>query len=226
MSSWLAGEELRQRYEKPSGWGTTFAGRGGSPLPQKLPGAAAYWVPAGVLDDDPGLRIGGHIWVGSKAPWDVIREGDGPQFQEGLPPPEDELASAVSRRDAMADQSEALARVVDGRAWEEFCDTLKAAGAVVLAGPDDPLDRAEGWRYLSRLLRAGLETFVEASDASTPHFQRTTGETVKMGMDNPDNVYLNAPVNGGHDYRIWGTRGTVHYLGFGTQSGNYARRAA
>jgi hypothetical protein len=122
----------------------------------------------------------------------------------------------------MADQSEAVQRVVDGRAWEEFCDALKAAGAVVLAGPDDPLDRAEGWRYLSRLLRAGLETFVEASDASTPHFQRTTGETVKMGMDNPDNVYLNAPVNGGFDYRIWGTRGTVHYLGFGSQAGNYA----
>jgi len=122
----------------------------------------------------------------------------------------------------VADQSEAIARVVDGRAWEEFCDTLRAAGAVVLAGPNDPLDRAEGFRYLSRLLRAGLETFVEASDASTPHFQRTTGETVKMGMDNPDNVYLNAPVNGSSDYRIWGTRGTVHYLGFGTQAGNYA----
>ena len=112
------------------------------------------------------------------------------------------VESAFSRRNLVADQSEAIARVVDGRAWEEFCDTLKAAGAVVLAGPGDPLDRAEGWRYLSRLLRAGLETFVEASDASAPHFQRTTGETVKMGMDNPDNVYLNAPVNGGYDYRI------------------------
>jgi hypothetical protein len=122
----------------------------------------------------------------------------------------------------MPDRNEATLRVVDGRAWEEFCETLKAAGAVVLAGPEDPLDRAEGFRYLTRLLRAGLETFVEASDASTPHFQRTTGETVKMGMDNPDNVYLNAPVNGSHDYRIWGTRGSVHYLGFGSQSGNYA----
>jgi hypothetical protein len=42
-----------------------------------------------------------------------------------------------------------------------------------------------------------------------------------MGMDNPDNVYLNAAVNGRYDYRITGTRGTVHYLGFGTQAGNY-----
>jgi hypothetical protein len=81
---WLAGEELRQEFAKPSGWGSTFCRTCGSPLPRKIPGAAAYWVPAGLLDDDPGLRIAGHIWVGSKAPWDEIA-GDAPQFQEGLP---------------------------------------------------------------------------------------------------------------------------------------------
>jgi hypothetical protein len=81
---WISGEELRQVYAKPSGWRTTFCRSCGSPLPQKLPGAEAYWVPAGLLDDDPGLRVGGHIWVGSKAPWDEIA-GDAPRFQEGLP---------------------------------------------------------------------------------------------------------------------------------------------
>lgn len=123
----------------------------------------------------------------------------------------------------MADEQEHLDRIVDGRAWEDFCDTLKAAGSVVLdpSSPADAFDRAEGWRYLTRLTRAALETFVEASDAQLPEFQRTTGETVKMGLDNPDNVYLNAPVNGTYRYRISGNRGTVHYLGFGTQAGNY-----
>lgn len=123
----------------------------------------------------------------------------------------------------MANRDEALQRIQDGRSWEDFCDSLKAAGAVVLAEttPQDPFERAEGYRYLTRLTRAALETFVEASDSSAPEFQRTTGETVKMGMDSPDNVYLNAPVNGGFRYRISGSRGIVHYLGFGTQSGNY-----
>ena len=109
----------------------------------------------------------------------------------------------------MSQQADPVQRVMDGRAWEEFCDTLKAAGAVVLAQstPNDPLDRAEGYRYLTRLLRAGLETYVEASDSEHPVFQRTTGETVKMGMDSPDNIYLNAPVNGAHDYRICGHAG-------------------
>ena len=51
-------------------------------------------------------------------------------------------------------------KVVDGTAWREFCDLLADAGEVILAegNPDDPLDRAEGFRMLTRLLRGALET--------------------------------------------------------------------
>ena len=125
----------------------------------------------------------------------------------------------------MSDEAvdESTRRVLDGTTWEEFCDTLKAAGSVVLGegAPRTPLDRAEGWRYLTRLLRAALETFVENGDPYAPELVRTAHETVKMGNDNPDNYYQNAPISGKQAYRITGTRGTVHYLGFGTQAGNY-----
>jgi len=119
--------------------------------------------------------------------------------------------------------NEAIRRVLDGTTWEEFCDGLKAAGAVILSegAPDDPLDRAEGWRYLTRLTRGALETFVEFSDPAVPEFRRTASETIKMGLDNPDNVYLNTQIKGSWDYRIRGNRGSVHYLGFGSQAGNY-----
>jgi hypothetical protein len=83
---WVSGSELRRVFTKPSGWQTTFCTTCGSPLPEKLRGAAAYWVPAGLLDDDPGLRIGGHIYVGSKAAWEEIG-GDAPRFEEGPVPP-------------------------------------------------------------------------------------------------------------------------------------------
>jgi len=121
------------------------------------------------------------------------------------------------------ERDEAVRRILDGTAWEDFCEGLKQAGSVVLAegAPDDPLTRAEGWRYLTRLTRAALETFVEFSDPGAPQLRRTASETIKLGMDNPDNVYLNAQVRGSYDYRITGTRGTVHYLGFGSQAGNY-----
>lgn len=114
-------------------------------------------------------------------------------------------------------------RVMDGTSWAEFCDTLKAAGQVLLDPrmPADPFHRAEGLRYLSRLTRAALETFVEDADPTAPELLRTCHETIKMGADNPDNYYQNAPVSGKYEYRITGTRGTVHYLGFGTQEGNY-----
>ena len=81
---WVTGEELRQRYERPTGWGTTFCRICGSPLPQPHPGGKIIWVPAGCLDDDPGTRVEQHIFVGSKAPWEEI-DGDVPQYEEAAP---------------------------------------------------------------------------------------------------------------------------------------------
>jgi len=120
-------------------------------------------------------------------------------------------------------------RVMDGRSWNEFCDALKAAGnKVVLSNtaPADSLNRAEGFRYLARLTRAALESFLEAADTQAPEFSRAVHETIKMGMDNPDNIYLAAPVNGTYTYKITGNRGSVHYLGFGTQAGGYGKTSS
>ena len=119
---------------------------------------------------------------------------------------------------------EATERLMSGRAWEEFCDTLKSAGQTILAEdqPDSALDRAEGFRYLSRLTRAALETFVEYADPLAPSLHRPVHETAKIGADNPDNYYQTAALSGAHEYRITGTRGSIHYLDFATQSGGVA----
>jgi hypothetical protein len=114
-------------------------------------------------------------------------------------------------------------RVVSGKAWEEFCDNLKSAGASLMypGAPRDPFNQSEGLRYLSRLTRGGLEAFVEYADPAFPVLRRMAHETVKLGADNPDNYYFNAQISGKFTYKITGKRNSVHYIGFFTQNGNY-----
>ncbi|MAT95456.1 MAG: hypothetical protein CME59_23050 [Halioglobus sp.] len=114
--------------------------------------------------------------------------------------------------------------ILDGSLWARFCEELKAAGDVVLQAqtPPDLMNRAEGFRYLTRLLRAGLDSYVESSDPRFPRFFQLANETIKIGNDNPDNIYHNANVDGSLDYKLKGNRGTVDYLSFGTKAGSYA----
>jgi hypothetical protein len=116
-------------------------------------------------------------------------------------------------------------RILTGKAWEEYCDTIKAAGTAMLfpGAPKDDFNQAEGYRYLSRLVRGGLEAFIEYADPLFPVFQRMVHETVKLGADNPDNFYVSARISGRYRYRIWGKRGTVFYLGFATQLADYTK---
>jgi hypothetical protein len=112
-------------------------------------------------------------------------------------------------------------KVVDGTAWREFCDMLADAGQVILAdgNPDDPLDRAEGYRMLTRLLRGALESKLEYGRPETPVLVRACHETVKIVGENPDNHYLGASLDGKYDYRIWGTRGEAKWISFNLFSG-------
>ncbi|MBD2858197.1 DUF1214 domain-containing protein [Spongiibacter sp. KMU-158] len=114
-------------------------------------------------------------------------------------------------------------KVMSGAAWATFCDELKQAGDQILRpeAADDPLSRAEGWRYLTRLTRVALDMFMECNDRDFPSFYRPSHETAKIGADNPDNLYERAEINGEYDYKISGTRGSVAYLGLIAIAGGY-----
>ncbi|MFP8873349.1 MAG: hypothetical protein VCB42_02175 [Myxococcota bacterium] len=109
------------------------------------------------------------------------------------------------------------ARIADGRAWEDFCDRLKSTGQQILeAAPDDDFDRAEGLRYLSRL----TSTFLGNATADPiPARSALAPMAAKIGLDNPDYVYFNVPLDSHHDYTIRGRLGDAHLIGFGTFSG-------
>ncbi len=117
-------------------------------------------------------------------------------------------------------------RMASGASWDEFCDALKRAGRVVLrdGSPKDPFDQAEGYRYLSRLTRVALESYIEFAQPQAPVLRRPAHETVKIGADNPDNYYQSAAISGAYEYRITGWRNTIHYLGIGTYAGNYGSK--
>ncbi len=112
--------------------------------------------------------------------------------------------------------------------WHAFCDRLKEAGEQILRpeAPQDPFNRAEGYRYLSRLLRAALEQEVECSDPQFPVLYQLSNETIKIGADNPDNFYQNAQIDGRYDYRIRGSRGTVNYMVLSTKAGSYGKSSS
>ena len=65
-------------------------------------------------------------------------------------------------------------RILSGRVWDDFCDRLKAAGALIRAegNPKDLMTQALGYRFLTRILRAGLERAVDYADPQYPAFYR------------------------------------------------------
>lgn len=115
-------------------------------------------------------------------------------------------------------------RVRTGAAWRDFCRKLEEIGQVVtnyrLA--DEPIDQAEGYRYLSRLTRIALDMHLENADPDFPGFYAASHPTAKIGADNPDNIYMNATISGRRRYRISGNRGSVPILSFGTKANRYA----
>lgn len=108
--------------------------------------------------------------------------------------------------------------------WSQFCYDLEQAGATVLKSDlaGSKTDKAEGLRYLTRLLRVGLDMNLENADPAFPSFYQASHKTAKIGSDNPDNYYQNATISGDHTYRIWGHRGSVPILSFGTKANRYA----
>ncbi len=78
---WLSGEDLLTSYIGKQGFGLQFCSQCGSTLCGIFNGKI-HGVTLGCVNGDPDIEIGMHIYVGSKATWDVIPEGIR-QYKEG-----------------------------------------------------------------------------------------------------------------------------------------------
>lgn len=108
--------------------------------------------------------------------------------------------------------------------WRRFCSELAEAGAV-LSRPSAPitaLDQAEGLRYLSRLARTALNMLVDSADPDFPRLFLLCDDKIKIGADNPDNIYQQCVVRPDRTYRITGKRNSVPYFSIGSKANRYA----
>ena len=81
--NWLSGEDLLTSYVGKHGFGLQFCSQCGSTL-CGIFNEIIHGVTLGCVNGDPGIELGQHIYVGSKATWEVIPEGV-PQYEEGAP---------------------------------------------------------------------------------------------------------------------------------------------
>jgi len=118
--------------------------------------------------------------------------------------------------------SDSANTLLSGQAWHTFCDRLKAVGDRIIGEgfPDDPRDRTEGFRYLTRLLSYSMRMEIEAGDPLYPVMCRYEEPHTQWGGPNPDNTYLRATVHPDHAYRVWGNLTGMRQAIFSLQEGD------
>ena len=78
---WTKGEDKVTSYVKDSGYNSCFCSNCGSALPNPVKSIEGYCIPAGLLDGEIECKVAAHLYVGSKASWDLIAD-DGIQYAE------------------------------------------------------------------------------------------------------------------------------------------------
>ena len=78
---WISGCDRVREFTTDSGFKSHFCDTCGSPVPNLTSNDSAYWIPAGLLEEGGELALGAHLYLASRASWDVVAEV-GEQFDE------------------------------------------------------------------------------------------------------------------------------------------------
>lgn len=95
-------------------------------------------------------------------------------------------------------------------AWDAFCERLKSASELVFkeCNPANPLQRVDGFRYMTQNLSQAFDLALETKDTQYPALHVFCSPTRKLGSDNADCIYMQAWIDGQSVYRITGNKGT------------------
>ena len=108
----------------------------------------------------------------------------------------------------------ATERVLSGRAWDDFCENLRRAGHMVDKFGDEagPLDKAEWYRFMTRLARNAFERYMENTEPDRPRL-RDAPWRQGINFQSPDQDHLLTEfLDGSREYKITGNRGTIPYF--------------
>lgn len=70
--TWVGGQALIHSYISSTGYRSDFCSLCGSPVPNPFAERPDYWVPVGLLDGNPNLKIAVHLYTASRAKWDIV----------------------------------------------------------------------------------------------------------------------------------------------------------
>ncbi|HEY2130593.1 MAG TPA: hypothetical protein VGH77_25780 [Streptosporangiaceae bacterium] len=106
---------------------------------------------------------------------------------------------------------------------QSFADALLEAETIITGAPHikTEQDLAEGYDYLSGNIRAALQ-LAWAYQRDFPYFVASTGPYTKMGLDNPDTLYLHSYLRDDAEYVVTGRRGSTADLSFQVLNGDYS----
>ena len=118
--------------------------------------------------------------------------------------------------------SDAADNLLSGRAWHDFCDRLRGVGDTIIGEgfPQQPRDRTEGFRYLTRLLSYAMRMEIECGDPLYPQLCRYEEPHNNWGGPNPDNTYLRAQIHPDYGYRVWGNLTDMRQIIISLQEGD------
>jgi hypothetical protein len=108
----------------------------------------------------------------------------------------------------------AAERLLSGRAWDDYCETLRNTGHIIEQFGDEvtELDKTEWYRFLTRYIRMGLEHYVECSEPTRPRFHHMTWrQSINFTSPLQDHLFADF-VDGSADYVIEGNKGTLPYF--------------
>jgi hypothetical protein len=78
---WISGSGQIREFVTESGFKSHFCATCGSPVPNLTSNDSAYWIPVGLLEETSELELVAHLYVASRASWDVIADA-GEQFDK------------------------------------------------------------------------------------------------------------------------------------------------